>query len=447
MAVVQTPVRFLTTPDGVRIAVTSHGSGPPIVLVRGWVSHLDFLWQRPAFRTYWEAIAESFTLVRYDTRGNGLSDRDVGDLSLEALVMDLATVVEGLHLESAVLYGTSFGGPIALQYTSQHPQRVSKLVLDGTYANGSEIAPPGRLATILAMFRNTPEIAGVAMGIATRPEAIAVPTRNTDRNWESISPEVAARLYETGFTLDVTSALPLILVPALVMHRRESQVFPLALARRLASQLADARFVALAGANHETWEGDIGPPLAALSDFLGVSIRLPDSVTGSADAPLVVLFTDITGSVSLTQRLGDELAQTILHAHNDAVRRALTAYGGTEVKHTGDGIMASFGSATRAIAAGQAIREAVLGHQQENPELPFAVKVGINAGEPVREDKDLFGTAVQLARRLCDTADANEVLVSSVVRELAAGKGFTFEDRGEVPLKGFEEPVRIFALR
>lgn len=380
-------------------------------------------------------------------RGNGLSDRDIAELTLDAVVSDLETVMDAQSLESPVLYATSFGGPIAMAYAARHPERVSKLVLDGTYARGAEIAPPGRLSTYLAMFRNTPELAGIAMGIATRPDATAIPTRNTDKNWSAVSEEMAARLYEFGFTVDVLPLLPRVTTPTLVMHRRGSRAIPFDLGRRLASQLPDARFVALEGANHETWEGDMGPALSALAQFLGAPIAVPFRAANAQDTPVVVLFTDISGSVSLTQRRGDDTAQQVVRAHNEAVRHALAAHGGTEVKHTGDGIMASFGSASRAIAASQAIRRAVIDHERDNPDLPFTVKVGINAGEPVRDGGDLFGTAVQLAKRLCDTAQANEVLVSSVVRELAAGKGFGFDDRGQAELKGFDEPVRVYAVR
>jgi class 3 adenylate cyclase len=186
--------------------------------------------------------------------------------------------------------------------------------------------------------------------------------------------------------------------------------------------------------------------MRAILDFLDeeTSSSRVDDPTGQGEAGLrTILFTDLASSTALTQRLGDTTAQELVRAHDSIVREALAGHRGTEVKHTGDGIMASFPTASGAIECAIAIQRAVAG--QENAELQ--VRIGLNAGEPVAEESDLFGTAVQLARRICDQASPGQVLVSNVVRELAAGKGFLFSDTGEVALKGFEEPVRLFEVR
>jgi class 3 adenylate cyclase len=163
---------------------------------------------------------------------------------------------------------------------------------------------------------------------------------------------------------------------------------------------------------------------------------------------VTVLFTDLTSSTSLTQRLGDEKAQELVRTHNIIVRTALKANDGSEIKHTGDGIMASFATTTGALECAIAIQRAVLALQDADAGPgDLAVHIGLNAGEPVAEEADLFGTAVQLARRVCDHAGGGEILVSDVVRQLAAGKGFLFGDRGEVALRGFEDPVRLYELR
>jgi adenylate cyclase len=145
------------------------------------------------------------------------------------------------------------------------------------------------------------------------------------------------------------------------------------------------------------------------------------------------------GSTSLTDRLGDAKAQELRRTHDTIVRDALKAQGGSETKHTGDGIMASFPTASRAIECAVAVQRAIA----EHGETPLRVRIGLNAGEPVAEEKDLFGTAVNLARRICDHAEPGQILVSDVVQQLAAGKGFTFADKGEATLKGFEKPVRL----
>jgi class 3 adenylate cyclase len=155
-----------------------------------------------------------------------------------------------------------------------------------------------------------------------------------------------------------------------------------------------------------------------------------------------VLFTDVEGSTALTQRLGDAKAQELIRTHNSIVRDALKARGGSEVKHTGDGIMASFPSAFQALQCAISIQQVIAAQA----DTPLRVRVGINAGEPVAEEQDLFGTAVQLAKRVCDHADPGQILVSDVVRQLAMGKGFLFSDRGDVVLRGFEDPVRLYEV-
>jgi adenylate cyclase len=168
--------------------------------------------------------------------------------------------------------------------------------------------------------------------------------------------------------------------------------------------------------------------------------------TRSADetVPATVMFTDIAGSTSLTHRLGDEGAQMLVRAHNDTVRRALDSYNGKEIKHTGDGIMASFFSASRAVGCALYIQQSFGERNGINPEDAVRVRIGLNAGEPIAEGNDLFGTSVQMARRICDRADPGQVLVSDVVRQLVAGKGFSFQQVGAEILKGFKEPVALF---
>jgi class 3 adenylate cyclase len=159
------------------------------------------------------------------------------------------------------------------------------------------------------------------------------------------------------------------------------------------------------------------------------------------------MFTDVEGSTLLTQRLGDEGAQKLLREHNETVRGALQSYNGKEIKHTGDGIMASFFSASRAVGCALQIQQTFAARNAANPEDAVRIRIGLNAGEPITEGADLFGTSVQLARRICDRAEPDQVLVSDVVRQLVAGKGFAFEHLGSESLKGFEEPVALYRVR
>jgi class 3 adenylate cyclase len=180
--------------------------------------------------------------------------------------------------------------------------------------------------------------------------------------------------------------------------------------------------------------------------FLG---PLPDYPAGVAheESPFrTILFTDIVGSTDMNQRLGDEKAMELLHVHDLIVRNHLTQTGGSEVKHTGDGIMASFASVARAIKSAIGIQTDLEAHNQ-SAEHPITVRIGVSAGEPVAERDDLFGAAVQLAARACNHAAAGAILVSTAVRELCVGKGFKFDARGPFELKGFEEQIPLFEVR
>jgi class 3 adenylate cyclase len=193
----------------------------------------------------------------------------------------------------------------------------------------------------------------------------------------------------------------------------------------------------------------IGPaePMArAIDAFLGDVEQAEPAMPQGTGALRTILFTDVEGSTSLTARLGDHDARTVLREHERLVREALRAHGGDEVKTLGDGFMAAFGSARQALACATAIQRAATAHAASGV-LAVRVRIGLNAGEPIAEDADLFGTAVNLAARIAGAATGGEILVANVVRELAAGKGFVFEDRGELPLRGFAEPVRAYALR
>lgn len=169
---------------------------------------------------------------------------------------------------------------------------------------------------------------------------------------------------------------------------------------------------------------------------------------GTLDGGLrTIVFTDLVDSTALTQKLGDHGLIRLLRRHDEIIRDSVTTFGGREVKHTGDGLMASFVSASRAVESSIAIQRELAAHNAENPEQPIRVRIGMSAGEPVSEKQDLFGAAVQLARRVCDVGDEGSIVTSGVVRELCVGKPWEFVPRGGVPLKGFAEPVPLFDVQ
>jgi len=176
------------------------------------------------------------------------------------------------------------------------------------------------------------------------------------------------------------------------------------------------------------------------------AVLLPGGGADARDSGIrTILFTDVANSTTLTQLIGDEAALAMLGVHDTIVRDALAALGGREVKHTGDGIMASFVSAAGAVRCAIEIQRELDKHAQDNPERPLKVRVGAAAGEPVEQNNDLFGSTVQLAARLCAHAQPEQILVTNAIAELCLGKGLSFEDLGEVSLKGFGHPVRAHA--
>ncbi|GAF70925.1 unnamed protein product, partial [marine sediment metagenome] len=265
--------------------------------------------------------------------------------------------------------------------------------------------------------------------------------------------EAARAAFVSLRELDVTDLLPQVRAPTLVLHRRQLPWPVVDVARGLASRIPEARLALLEGESLAPFLGDRDAVLSAIDEFLGEG---EEAAGGPAPSGLVtILFTDMEGSTSLTQRVGDAKAQEVLRTHNRIVRDALKAHSGSEVKHTGDGIMASFTSASRALECAIDIQRALAQHNEAAAARPstgsgraevIRVRIGLNAGEPVAEEEDLFGTAVQLAARICAQAEPGEILAPIVVRELAAGKGFLLADRGDVTLRGFEDPVRLYEV-
>jgi adenylate cyclase len=229
------------------------------------------------------------------------------------------------------------------------------------------------------------------------------------------------------------------------LHCRDDQACPFSAGRELAALVPGARFVPMEGSNHLFLEDE--PAREVFLREVNAFLREGEADTVATPSGLVtILFTDMEGSTNLTQRLGDERAQEVLRTHNGIVRDALKVHGGSEIKHTGDGVMTSFPATTKALECAIAIQGSFAAYN-ESAETPIRVRIGINAGEPVAEDEDLFGTAVQLAARICAHAEPGQVLASNVVRELSAGKRYLFSDQGDIALRGFDDPVRLYEVR
>ncbi len=442
-------IQYARTKDGVSIAFVPLGDGIPLVCVPNHpLSYMQMEWHFSEVRQWFERLGEKRMLVRYDGRGWGLSERDVGDYSLEAQILDLQAVVDHLRLERFALWGASQLGPVAVAYAARNPDRVSHLALWCTYARAADFYGSPQLRALRELLQKdwelyTEVIAHLVMGFSD-----GMPSHQaSERYRESVTREAMLAAIGAFRRFDVESILPSVKSQTLVLHRRHLRLLDVNVARRLASGIPDARLVLQDGDILSPWFGDTAAALAAIDAFLGEGEQ-PAAPVATPSGLATILFTDMESSTALTQRLGDAKAQELVREHDAIVRDALKNHGGSEIKHTGDGIMASFPSASGALECAVAIQQAVA-ERSAVSDQPSAlrVRIGLNAGEPVAEERDLFGTAVQLASRICDRAGGGEILASDVVRQLAAGKGFLFSDRGDVELRGFEDPVRLYEVR
>ena len=442
-------IQYAQTADGVSIAFWTLGEGAPFVEMPTIpVSHIQMEWQIPEWRRWYEPLARTRMVVRYDCRGAGLSDRNVNDFSLDSQLLDLKAVVDRLPQGSFALTGTIHSGPVAIAYAARHPERVSHLILWHSWARTRDAAASPQFAA-LARLRNTDwemyseTVAHTLLGWSEGEPA----HRYAELMRECIAPETLNKALAAIAQFDVEALLPQLKVPTLVLHRRELSWLSADVARGLASRIPDARLALLEGGSGAAFLGDTDAVLRTLHGFLGEGEEAAVWAEPlAADALRTILFTDVEGSTELTQRLGDAKARDVLRTHERIVRDALRVHGGLDVKTMGDGFMASFSSATRALECAIAVQRAFAEHN-ETAEEPIRVRIGLNAGEPIAEEKELFGTAVNLAARIAARAEGGEILASDVVRQLVAGKRFLFRDRGEAALRGFEDPVRLYEVR
>ncbi len=435
-------IQYAKTEDGVSIAYATTGQGPPFVAApEPPVSHIQLDWQRPRIRALIESAGAERTIVRFDARGLGLSDREVDDFSINARVLDIEAVVDCLGYETFDLGSIAFGVPAVVAYAVRHPERVSRLILTNAVARQSDMLRSTKFQALFDLLMRdwemwTENVGSVVFGWG-REEA---------REYgqfvrAAVAPETARHMYTVMANDDITELLPSVHAPTLLIHLSHLPYLSLDIARSLAARIPDARLIMPRGNIVEA-----GKEIQkAIGEFLSEDEEAAPAPLAAEDIH-TILFTDVEGSTALTQRLGDAKARDLLREHERMVREALKAHGGSEVKTLGDGFMASFSSATKALECAIAMQRAFAEHN-ENADEPIKVRVGLNAGEPIAEEDDLFGTAVNEAARITATANGGEILVSNVVRELAKGKDFLFTDRGEANLKGFDEPVRLYEVR
>lgn len=429
---VEPQTRYAHSGD-VAIAYQVVGEGPhDLVLAPGFISHVELSWEQPSLRRFLLRLASFSRLVIFDKRGTGLSDPVASAPTLEQRADDLRAVMDAAGMERAALLGFSEGGTMALMFAASHPERTSALVLYGTWARlgWAEDYPDGLEERLLRGLAAVVDHWGSGVGLSAW-----APSRSEDaqlRAWwaqlqrTSASPAMARTLFASYPDLDARCLLPSIQAPALVLHRRDDHMVPLALGRYLADHLPHASLVELPGEDHLFFVGDTDALLDETELFL-TGAKPPQSTDRVVTT---LLFTDVVGSTALAAELGDRRWRELLEGFKDTVQREVRRGGGRLVDFSGDGALAVFDGPARAIRCGEGLHRAV------DP-LGLALRVGVHTGEVEQlAGGDVGGLAVHLAARIMSQAGAGEVLVSSTVRDLVVGSGLTFVPRGTYSLKG-----------
>lgn len=436
-------MQYARTRDGVKIAYGVAGSGPVVLRVPSApFSNSQAEWAQDT--GFYHGLTDRFTIVTFDPRGCGLSDRNVKDLSMEARTLDLEAVLEKAGVGQFALHSIGWSGPLCLKYAAAHPERVTHLILDDAHARTKDFMT-------LPHIRALDQLSGEW---DTFLEFLVFSTFGLGRDQAGpqvaflkscVTQETALRIFHEVRTDDATDLLPLIAVPTLILQHSGVSSQQIDTARELAASIPNATLVMLDGQATD----DMDQVLRAMDTLLGTKPshehRAVSSATPQVAAVRAVLFTDLVGHTEMMSRLGDQNGREVLREHEQITRDVLLHHNGTEVKTMGDGFMASFSSITQAVECAIALQRA-FAERNVRADEPLSIRVGLDAGEPIEEDGDLFGWTVIIASRVAAKAEAGEILASDVVRGLCSGKGFLFADRGEYVLKGFEEPIRVYEV-
>lgn len=429
--------------DDVHIAYQVIGEGSfDLLFVPGFVSNIETIWQSPEQSAFFRRLASFSRLILFDKRGTGMSDRSSQIFTLEQRMHDVQAILDAVGSKRAALFGISEGGPMSLLYTATYPDRTFALVLYGSYAKRSWAPdyPFGwkdeQWQTVLDDIEyhwGSPQ----SLNIAMRAPSIAGDPHTAERIASyyraSASPGAAGAILRMNREIDVRIVLPATRVPTLILHRTAEHVIDVGHARYMAQHIPGAKLIELAGEDHQPWLGDRDTVLNEVEKFLTGKHQViePERVLAT------VLFTDIQGSTERAAALGDHSWRELLEAFYARVREVLKQYRGREINTLGDGFLAAFDGPARAIRCAGAIRDAVRS-------LNLEVRCGLHTGECEVVGNDLAGIAVHTGARVAGLAAPGEVLVSQTVRDLVAGSGLSFEDRGIHALKGVPNEWRLF---
>jgi len=439
----QREIRYVTSADGTRIAYSTYGERPgttPLVQFGNWFVTDGMTVRMASLRPWYEEFAKRWSMITFDHRGTGDSQREVDDVSLEAHLADFEAVIAAAGLDKFHVMGHGLGGAVAATYAAQHPERVERLVLS--------YIPPRPTGIIAAPARDT------FLQIIETDWPLAVRTFIDSTSWkyatfdvrrdachelsQALSQRAMAQYVRSASEYDISAALSLIRAPTLVFQASAPQR-AIDGSREAASLIPDARFVQI---RERSDEAEVAAQIRLIVDFLGDN-NVAAPPTAADDGTAVILFADIADSTALTERMGDTRYREAARSLEERIRTAIADANGSVLdgKLLGDGVLALFMSARWAIvAAGECARISA--------ESELKLHLGIHAGDVIREPNNVYGGAVNIASRIADASEPGEVLVSATVRDLArTSANVAFDDRGERTLKGIADPIRIFAIR
>jgi class 3 adenylate cyclase len=411
--------------------VSTSSAGPDLLFAPGSVTHLELLWHEPRVERFLTRVSGFSRLIIMDPRGLGLSDRLTDIPTMDDRIGDLLAVLDAAGSERAALFGNADTGPPCIATAVRSPDRVSHLILCGTWAKSSrsDDYPYGWTDEEWSDFERFVREDWGKPG-STRDAALGVQDE-AFLSWyatlsrQGASPRAILLLGEMSKTVDVRSLLPDVTVPTLVMHRRGDRVVEVENGRYLAERIPGARWVELDGDDFVLWAGDLDAIADETEEFLTGRRIGPEASRIVA----TVMFTDVVGSTAMAETLGDSAWTDLLRAHDSRVRAELRRFGGREIDTAGDGFFASFPSPTAAIRCAQAVRSTV-------QQIGLEVRIGLHTGECEVDGEKLRGVTVHIGSRVAGKARGGDVLVSQTVKDIAVGAGISFEDAGEHELKG-----------
>ena len=438
-----TPETRYARSGDVHIAYQVFGEGDlDVVVVPGFFTHLEMVWEHEPAARVLRALGSFARVVSFDRRGSGLSDPVADPPTLEERMDDVRAVMDAAGVERAALVGISEGASMSILFAATYPDRAQALVCWGglarsTWAPDYTFAPPveafqeAGAELILPFWGQGATIEVAAPSRADDPEARAFFAR-MERS--SSSPGMFSALAQMFFDIDVREAAKTVHVPALILHRSHDRLVSIEHGRWLAENMPNARFVEIPGSDHNYFYENPELILGEIQEFL----------TGTRGAPepdrvlATIVFTDIVDSTRHAAAAGDRAWRELIEQHQSDVRAALKQFGGREVKSMGDGFMATFDGPARAIRCARTILD-------ESERRGIKVRAGVHTGECEVMEDDIGGIAVHIAARVGALAEASEVLVSRTVKDLVAGSGLEFDERGTHELKGVPDAWQLYA--